>query len=88
MPFALALVAAVGALRSRRTASAKVTAEERLGEQRCASVGSGGGRVFCKASGDAQAKVVAEAELSSEQPSNSGSKAFYKLVLLSGNPRF
>ena len=43
----LAPVAAVGALRSRRTAPAKVTAEERLGEQRCASHGSGRGRAFC-----------------------------------------
>ena len=34
MSFALALDAAVGALRSRRTAPAKVTAEERLSEQR------------------------------------------------------
>ena len=34
MSFALALVAAVGALRSRRTAPAKVTAEERLSERR------------------------------------------------------
>ena len=33
MSFALALDAAVGALRSRRTAPAKVTAEERLSEQ-------------------------------------------------------
>ena len=32
--FALALDAAIGALRSRRTAPAKVTAEERLSEQR------------------------------------------------------
>ena len=51
-----ALDAAVGALRSRRTAPAKVTAKERLSEQ----------RTFCKtrailASRDAQAKVVAEA---------------------------
>ena len=34
MSFALALDAAVGALRSRRTAPAKVTAEKRLSEQR------------------------------------------------------
>ena len=34
MSFALALDAAVGALRSRRTVPAKVTAEERLSEQR------------------------------------------------------
>ena len=34
MSFALALAAAVGAMRSRRTAPAKVTAEERLSEQR------------------------------------------------------
>ena len=34
MSFVLALDATVGALRSRRTAPAKITAEERLSEQR------------------------------------------------------
>ena len=96
MSFALALDAAVGALRSRRTAPAKVTAEERLSEQRlgqlvvrsraccrCWSValsqdGASQGnreerlseqRAFCKprarlARRNAQARVVAEAEVS------------------------
>ena len=59
MSLALVLDAAVGALHSRRTAAAKVTAEERLSDQ----------RVFCKtrvklARRNAQSRVVAEAELS------------------------
>ena len=53
-PYALALVAAAGALRSRRTAPAKVTGKEGLAS----------GEFL--ASRDAQARVVAEAELSAK----------------------
>ena len=54
VPYALALVAAVGALRSRRTAPAKVTGKEGLASRELS------------ASRDAQARVVAEAELSAK----------------------
>ena len=73
MPFPLALVAAVGALLSRRTEPAKVSEQKGASKKAQAKVS--------EQSRKAQAKVTAEA--SSEQKGasqgNSGSKAFCKL---------
>ena len=74
MSYALALVAAVGALRSRRTAPAKVTGKKGLASR----------ELYAKtrdfASRDAQAKVVAEAELSAKTSPLSANRGLSRLA--------